>query len=769
MNDLRRVRIQIQGVVQGVGFRPFVYRLAQELSLKGFVRNDGEGVFIEVEGAPSRVQAFLRRLPREKPPPALLYTLEHQEIQPRGDTVFQIVKSDRKGPPRVWILPDLATCEACRRELMDPEDRRYRYPFINCTHCGPRFTIIESLPYDRPRTTMKRFQMCAACAREYEDPEDRRFHAQPNACARCGPRLLWYESGKKKPVTEGEDALQRAIRWVREGRIVALKGLGGMHLVVDARNEQALQLLRQRKRRPRKPFAVMYPDTTTLRRHVWLPDEAVAWLSAPQAPILLLPRTPASLLELAPSVAPGSPYLGVFLPYTPLHQLLLAELGFPVVATSGNLSEDPMEFENDHALQTLQSLVDGFLLHDRPIRRHVDDSVVLVLKKPERRTVMVRRARGYVPLPVLAPRELPSLVALGGHMNVTFALSRGREIILSQHLGEMEGWYAREVYRRVLEDFLRLYEIRPEGVVHDLHPDYFTTALAAEISRKFGVPSFAVQHHHAHLAAVLLEFEHPGPALALTWDGTGYGEDGTVWGGEILVGDARIYRRIASLWPFRLPGGERSIREPWRIAFSLLMEAFDGDVPVDLPLWHALREKTRELLKEILQKGLHAPVTTSMGRLFDGVSALLGLVWEATHQAEAAQQLEYAAWRGIGDAPSYPLPLVETGDLLRLDWRPMIRQMVEEILGGEPSEKVAFRFHRSLVDALNPLLARFPNLPLVCGGGVFLNRLLDEMLLEEMKHRNRRCLLPHRLPPTDGALAAGQLWVAAHQWKEPPS
>jgi hydrogenase maturation protein HypF len=769
MSDLRRVRIQIQGVVQGVGFRPFVYRLARELSLHGFVRNDGDGVFIEVEGTPSRVQAFLNRLPREKPPPAILYTLEHQEIQPRGDSTFRIVKSDRKGPPRVWILPDLATCEACRRELMDPDDRRFRYPFINCTHCGPRFTIIESLPYDRPRTTMKRFQMCARCAREYEDPEDRRFHAQPNACARCGPRLFWYEPGKEHPLFEGEDALREAIRWIRQGRVVAVKGLGGMHLVVDARSERALQLLRRRKRRPRKPFALMYPDVETLRRHVWLPEEALAWLTAPQAPILLLPRTSRSYEELAPSVAPGSPYLGVFLPYTPLHLLLLADLGFPVVATSGNLSEDPMEFENEHARHALQSLVDGFLLHDRPIRRHVDDSVVLVLEKPERRTVMVRRARGYVPLPVLAPRVLPSLVALGGHMNVTFALARGREMILSQHLGEMEGWYAREVYQRVLEDFLRLYEIQPEGVVHDLHPDYFTTALAAELAGRLGVPALAVQHHHAHLAAVLLEFEHPGPAVGLTWDGTGYGEDGTIWGGEILVGDAHAYRRVASLWPFRLPGGGRAIKEPWRIAYSLLIEAFEGDVPREIPLGRSLHETTRGILDRMLQKGIQAPITTSMGRLFDGVSALLGLVREATHQAEAAQQLEYAAWMGIGDAPPYPLPLVEVEGLLRLDWRPMIRQMVEEILNGASPEHMAFRFHRSLVDAIDPLLARFPDLPVVCGGGVFLNRLLDEMLLEKMRQRDRLCLLPHRLPPTDGALAAGQLWVAAHQWKEPAS
>ncbi len=761
----RRVRIQVQGVVQGVGFRPFVYRLATELGLGGWVLNDGEGVTIEVEGPPPRVETFLVRLVEEKPPPALLYTVESQEIQPRGETAFVIRKSERKGPPRVWILPDLATCKACRRELLDPEDRRFHYPFINCTHCGPRFTIIESLPYDRPRTTMKIFPMCPECAREYHDPENRRFHAQPNACAACGPRLFWYAQPGETPQAEGDEALQRAVEAIRRGAIVAVKGLGGFHLVVDATREEAVQELRRRKRRPRKPFALMYPSLKTLARHVRLTPAARMLLTGPQAPILLLERTPEGEREIAPAVAPNSPYLGVFLPYTPLHILLLSALGFPVVATSANRSDDPIEYDDVHAFEALRDLVDGFLTHNRPIRRHADDSVVMFVRDPVEesfRPVMIRRARGYVPLPVVAPRRLPSLLALGGHMNVTFALTRDREVILSQHLGDMDGLHAREVYRRVLEDFLTLYEIRPSLIVHDLHPDYFTTHLAETLSRRFGVPTLSVQHHHAHLAACVLEYGIEQEVLALTWDGTGYGPDRTVWGGEILVGDARDFRRVASLWPFRLPGGERAVKEPWRIALSLLEEAFENDPPARILERLPVSEGDLEILRAALRRGINAPVTTSMGRLFDGVSALLGLVARSTHQAEAAQQLEYAAWGARHGAP-FPATTVEQDGILRLDWREMIRAITDGILRGEDPGILAVRFHHTLAVWAVRVAEHWSGHPVVCGGGVFLNRLLDEMLLAAFHEKGVSCFLPRRLPPTDGSLAAGQAWVAAHR------
>lgn len=755
--SVERLQVRVLGVVQGVGFRPFVYRLASELGLTGWVSNDGLGVLIEVEGPSPALLEFLGRLPREKPPPAFLYAIDHRFLEPVGYSIFTIRESQLGEARRVWVLPDLAVCAACRREVLDPSDRRFRYPFTNCTHCGPRFTIIEDLPYDRPRTSMKAFRMCPDCEREYHDPKDRRFHAQPNACPRCGPHLE-FRMPDGTPVAWGDEAFYLAAERVRTGAIIALKGLGGYHLIVDARNEPAVARLRARKRRPFKAFAVMYPDLETLRRHVEVPSFAEALLTSPQAPILLLPRTPAGWREIAPSVAPRSPYLGVFLPYTPLHILLLHELGFPVVATSGNLSDEPIQYRDEEALQALADLCDGFLLHDRPIVRHADDSVLQVITRPRAKPQILRRARGYTPLPVLAPRPLPPLLALGGHMNATFALSRDREIILSQHIGDLDGYEARQVYRRTLEDFLRLYDVHPQAVVHDLHPDYFTTRLAEE----WGVPRFAVQHHHAHLAACMLENQLEGTVLGLTWDGTGYGLDGTVWGGEFLMGDPRDFRRVASLWPFRLPTGEKAVREPWRVALALLWESFGSDFPRDLPLFREIPKRAVELVLQVLRKGLLSPVTTSMGRLFDGVSALLGISFFNTHQAQSAQLLEYAAWQYGPGAHPLPLPLREA-DILRLDWRELIRALVDRFRRGAPPEALAAAFHDALVRAAVAVAERLGVPRVVMAGGVFCNRYLTEALLTELEARGLQGFIHTQLPPTDGSLAVGQLWVAAHR------
>jgi len=752
-----RLQVRVLGVVQGVGFRPFVYRLASELGLSGWVCNDGLGVLIEVEGPPPALLEFLERLPREKPPPAFLYAVDHRFLEPVGYVAFTI-RPSRVGEARqVWVLPDLAVCAACRREVLDPRDRRYRYPFTNCTHCGPRFTIIEDLPYDRPRTSMKAFRMCPDCEREYHDPQDRRFHAQPNACPRCGPRLE-FRTPDGTPIAWGDEALSLTAEKVRTGAIIALKGLGGYHLIVDARNEPAVACLRARKRRPFKAFAVMYPDLETLRRHVEVPSLAEALLTSPQAPILLLPRTPAGWREIAPSVAPRSPYLGVFLPYTPLHILLLRELGFPVVATSGNLSDEPIQYRDEEALQALADLCDGFLLHDRPIVRHADDSVLQLIARPRAKPQVLRRARGYTPLPVLAPRPLPPLLALGGHMNATFALSRDREIILSQHIGDLDGYEARQVYRRTLADFLRLYDVHPRAVVHDLHPDYFTTRLAEE----WGLPRFAVQHHHAHLAACMLENQLEGTVLGLTWDGTGYGLDGTVWGGEFLMGDPRDVRRVASLWPFRLPTGEKAVREPWRVALALLWESFGPDFPRDLPLFREIPGRAVELVLQVLRKGLLSPITTSMGRLFDGVSALLGISFLNTHQAQSAQLLEYAAWQYGPPSHPLPLPLQET-DILRLDWRELVRALVDRLRRGATPEALAAAFHDALVRAAVAVVERLGVLRVVMAGGVFCNRYLTEALLTALETRGLHGFIHTQLPPTDGSLPVGQLWVAAHR------
>ncbi len=749
-----RLEIRLVGTVQGVGFRPFVHRLAREERLDGWVRNDGDGVTVEAEGEHAALLRLLERVHRETPPAALIYASEHRFLDPVGHAGFEIRESAAAGPPKVWVLPDLATCAACRAEIADPSDRRHRYPFTNCTHCGPRFTIIEGLPYDRPRTSMRTFTMCAACAAEYADPSDRRFHAQPVACPACGPRLAW-RAASGDPAT-GDAALRAAVRAIDDGGIVALKGLGGYHLVVDAGDDAAVAELRRRKRRSHKAFAVMYPDLASLAADVDVPPFAEPLLTGSQAPILLLPRTADSAARIAPAVAPDSPYLGVFLPYTPLHHVLLADLGRPVVATSGNLSDEPIQHDDREAAAELGPIADGFLVHDRPIVRPADDSVLHVVTRPRARPQMLRRARGYAPLPLLAPRELPPILAVGGQMNVTLAFSRGREVVLSQHLGDMEGYEAREAYRATLRDLLGLYGVEPRLVAHDLHPDYFTTALAEEL----GLPRVAVQHHHAHLAACMLENALEGETLGLTWDGTGYGPDRTVWGGECLLGDAGAYRRVATLTPFRLPGGEKAVEETWRVAVALLHAAYGDAFPRDLPGLAAIDPRTLEPVAALAGSGLGSPSTTSVGRLYDGLSALLGLSLVNTHQAQSAQMLEYAAWRHGPAAEPLPLPVLD-GDPLRLDVAATVRAAVERVRRGDAVEAIAASFHHALAGAAVEVARRVGVAQVAMAGGVFCNRYLTELLLERLEAERFRPHVHGLLPPTDGSLAAGQLWVAA--------
>ena len=758
-----RWRLGIVGLVQGVGFRPFVYRLAVSMGVAGWVENDGEGVTIEVEGEPGGLARFAAALETDAPSAARILELRTTAVPVTGEEGFRIRASRAGGRARAWILPDLATCPACRTEILDPADRRFRYPFTNCTHCGPRFTILDDLPYDRARTSMHGFVQCGACAREYADPANRRFHAQPNACPDCGPQLSWREAGAAAPgpVTHrGDAALRAAVAALRAGRIVAMKGLGGYHLLVDAGNETAVAELRRRKRRAAKPFAVMMPDPATLERCVHAGPLARELLESPAAPIVLLPRRIGS--GITESVAPGSPVLGVFLPYTPLHHLVLSDLGRPVVATSGNHTEEPTLHREEDAALALAGIADGWLDHDRPIRRVADDSVLQILERPRVRPQFLRRARGYAPLPVLVDRELPDVLALGGQMNAAFALSRGREIVLSPHLGDLDGWEARSSYERMLDDMLRLYERHPTVVVHDLHPDYFTTRLAETLAARWGVPRVAVQHHHAHLAACLLENGIEGPALGIVWDGTGYGDDRTVWGGEFLLGDAARCERVATLHPFRLPGGERAVRETWRIGLALVAEAFAGEIPRDLPLLHDRARGEVDLLVRMSRGGVASPLTTSMGRLFDGVAALLGLCFASEHQAHAPQLVEAAAWRHGAEAPPLPLP-VRDGRPLRLDWRPLVRALVEGVAAGRPAEELAASFHASLVTAAADVVRRMGAPVVALAGGVFANRYLSEGLLTRLEATGVRVATHERLPPTDGSLAAGQLWVATYR------
>lgn len=758
----QRLNLRVIGVVQGVGFRPFVHRLAGSLSLSGWVRNDPAGVTLEVEGPHAALMEFQARLSADKPRAAVLYAVDARLLAPVGLEGFEIRPSETSGENRAWLLPDLGVCEDCTRELFEPTDRRAGYPFLNCTNCGPRYTILEALPYDRAKTSMKGFAMCPRCRAEYVDPHDRRFHAQPTACAECGPRLRAFEAGIGARGVgenlEGEEALARAVQWIDEGRIVAVKGLGGYHLVVDAARQDALERLRARKRRRVKPFAVMVGSVDAARRWVEVAPFVATLLESAQAPIVLAPRTAAGWTEPAEAVAPGCPQLGVFLPYTPLHQLLLARVGRPLVATSGNPSDEPTLHEDEAAMRGLAPLCEGFLLHDRPILRQADDSVVQVITRPVVRTQLLRRARGFAPLPLLAPRELPPAIGLGAHLNVTFAVTRGREVVLSPHLGEMSAPEGRDAYRRTLDDFLALLQVRPRWIAHDAHPDYFTTMLAEELAARWQIPALPVLHHHAHFAAALLEHEVERECTALTWDGTGAGDDGTVWGGEVLRGTAADSRRVGSIVEFPLAGGEAAVHQTWRTGYALLHAAFEGAIPeatfVPPDVAPGLREGVLRMLRAP-QLGVR---TTSMGRLFDGVSALLGICTENTHQAQAPQMLEWAA---VDGGPPLPVEIVEQDGIPRLDWRPMIRAMVARRREGVEAERLAGSFHDWLCEGALALLREVGVGPVLLTGGVFCNRRLTELLLEAAA-RNGMDLRAHaQLPPTDGSIAAGQVWAVA--------
>jgi len=750
--DRERLQLRVVGVVQGVGFRPFVHRLATSLDLAGWILNDPSGVTIEVEGPPAAVRSFAARLSEERPRAAVLYAVDTRVLAPAGHRDFVIRPSAHDGPTRAWLLPDLGMCDDCARELRDPGDRRHGYVFLNCTNCGPRYTILEGLPYDRARTSMKGFELCAPCRREYEDSTDRRFHAQPTACMDCGPTLRAVDATTD---CTGDEALAQGLAWLEEGRVVGVKGLGGYHIVVDAAHEDAVARLRTRKRRPAKPFAVMVTDLEAAARWVDLPDFVAAQLTSPQAPIVLAPRTEAGWTEPAPSVAPECPQLGVFLPYTPLHRALLDGFGRAVVCTSGNPSDQPTIHDDDDAQRSLADICDAFLVHDRPILRQADDSVLQVITRPTPRPQLLRRARGFAPLPILAPRELPAVVGLGGHMNVTFAIARGREVVLSPHLGEMDSLEGRDAYRRTLDDLLRLLDVRPEVVVHDLHPDYFTTRLAEDLATEWRVPRHAVAHHHAHLAAAALEHELEGEVAALTWDGTGDGGDGTVWGGELLVGTPGESRRVGSIVSFGLAGGETAVRQTWRTGLSLLVEAGIDPHAVGFSPVEAARQ---DAVTSLLRAGGSTVTVTSMGRLFDGVAALLGLCHLNTHQAQGPQMLEWASWRAAHPMP-LEMPLAEVDGMPRIDWRPAVRQIVEP---GVDVAAAAAGFHVALAEAAVLALQPWADRPVLLTGGVFCNRRLTEELLERGSARGLDLRVHAQLPPTDGALAAGQVWAFAN-------
>ncbi len=767
---VRRLCVEIHGAVQGVGFRPFVYRLATALGLAGWVINDTRGVFVEVEGQEGVLAEFLRRLHREHPPHAIIQSLDTRWAEPAGYLGFEIRHSDPGGAKTVLVLPELATCDDCLQEVFDGQNRRYRYPFTNCTNCGPRFTIVEELPYDRPNTTMRIFPMCPSCRREYGDPWDRRFHAQPNACARCGPQLeLWTPSHLSSPTgrseqdwsttARGDAALRGAAAEIRDGAIVAVKGLGGFHLMVDATNADAVARLRQRKARYEKPFAIMARDLVQVRGMCATRAPAEALLVMPETPIVLLPRLEAA--PVAPNVAPDISRLGVMLPSTPLHHLLLADLDVPVVATSGNLSDEPICIDEQEAIVRLGGIADVFLVHNRPIARHVDDSVAAVIMEQPR---LLRRARGYAPLPVLLPHEVPTILAAGPQLKNTVALSVGRQVFVSQHIGDLETPQAIAAFERVIADFVRLYDAVPLAVAHDLHPDYASTLWAREHASKDGPISLVpVQHHHAHLAACLAENGVVNPALGVTWDGTGYGADGTIWGGEFLLGDAAQFTRVAHLRPFLLPGGDVAARQPRRVAAALLWDLF-GVAALDLDDLAPIRSfqpVERRLLARMLRQKVNTPTTTSAGRLFDVIAALAGVRQQVTFEGQAAMLLEAVA--DTGEQVAYPLPVVPGADgaAFVLDWRPLVEAVVADVRRSVVPAIIAGRFHNALVEAIVNIAHVVGCERVALTGGCFQNQLLVERAARRLEASGFTVLLHRAVPTGDGGISLGQVAVAA--------
>jgi hydrogenase maturation protein HypF len=752
-----RKQIAVSGIVQGVGFRPYVYRLANERQLSGSVRNTAAGVVIEVQGAGEAVDDFLTRLPAQSPPLARITAVSVRDLPCNGDRRFEIVATGGQENACTLISPDVAICVDCLRELFDPGDRRYKYPFINCTNCGPRFTIVRGIPYDRPLTSMAAFTMCPRCRREYEDPGDRRFHAQPNACWECGPQVeLWDDSGEK---LNPEDPIGAAAEQLKHGAVVAIKGLGGFHLAVDATNAAAVERLRERKGRVDKPFAVMVPSLDAAEDFCELDQAARQALSSTQRPIVLLrKRHPCAIPD---AVAPFTRELGLFLPYTPLHYLLLAEEKFSaLVMTSGNRSEEPIATDNAEAVGRLGGLADFFLVHDREILLRCDDSVVRVSGGGVRQ---MRRSRGYVPVPVFLAQDMPPVLAVGGELKNTICLTKGRHAFLSQHVGDLENLQAFRFFGEAIEHLERVLEIQPQAVAHDLHPDYFSTRWA----QKQNLRLLGVQHHHAHIASCMAENHMEGRVIGIALDGTGYGTDGCIWGGELLLADYQGFERAGHLEYVPMPGGEAAVREPWRMAVSYLYRHFGRSfLDLQIPFVRQLDRGKVNLLLAAMNRKVNSPLTSSCGRLFDAVAALAGIRQKVNYEAQAAIELEMAI--DPGAAPTgYELEIKHEDGHLVLTARLLFTELLADLQKSTPASIVSARFHRGLADALaraTEMLRQRTRLERVClSGGCFHNRFLLEQLQAALLTKGFEVFTHAEVPAGDGGLSLGQALVAAHR------
>ena len=753
-----RRRLHVYGAVQGVGFRPFVYRLATELGLTGSVCNSSAGVIAEVEGAVDALDLFEQRMRSDRPAQALITAIESSSLPVIGGDSFTIKESERQSAASALILPDLATCDECCAEVFDPANRRYRYPFTNCVQCGPRFSIIEQLPYDRAHTTMRLFTMCAACAAEYNTPDNRRFHAQPNACPDCGPRLTLCDS-RGVQLNDSDAAVRQVVQLLQTGAIVAVKGLGGFHLMANARDPVAIEKLRARKARGNKPFAIMYPSLDEVKADCRVSEEESRLLRSAAAPIVLLHRTPACQLPAA--VAPGNPMLGIMLPYTPLHHLLLLGLGGPLIATSGNLSEEPICIDNAEALEELSDLADAFLLHDRSIRRPVDDSIVRV---GVGREMILRRSRGYAPMPIqLSEAFDDTTLAMGADQKSAIALLHGDLVFLSQHLGDLGTDKSLIAHERMTVDLPSFYAPRINRVACDMHPGYFSArqARTVESIADCGEPA-TVQHHHAHIVACMTEHGVTAEeVLGVAWDGTGYGTDGTIWGGEFMIVDRHGFKRTHWLRPFPLPGGEKAVRDPRFTALGLLYEAgeWNRGLAAATKLRASLSDRETETVQSILRRNFNCPRTSSAGRLFDGISALLGLCFANTFESEAATRIEFAADRGFSKN-HYPFSLSEDGSI---DWRPIVDGILADIERNESVTNIAAQFHTSLTELIVEVARWAERSQVVLSGGCFQNGRLLEETVKHLRQNGFEPVWPQRIPPNDGGVALGQAVIVARQ------
>jgi hydrogenase maturation protein HypF len=760
LESKNRMRLELQGAVQGVGFRPFVYQLATRLGLTGWIRNTGHGVVIEVEGQRASLDNFLDRLDPEKPPAAHILDIDHVPIRSVNDERFEIINSKPDHDPTVWILPDLATCAECRMEIMDSSNRRYQYPFTNCTRCGPRYSILKSLPYDRPRTSMSGFTMCDLCQGEYENPDDRRFHAQPNACPQCGPHVeFWTADGH--PVSSHAQAMDAAVSALGNKKIVAVKGLGGFHLMVDARDQSSVNRLREVKQRSEKPFATMFPSLEMIQAVCEVSALEEELLCSVQAPIALLKKK-SDAITLADNLAPRNRYLGVMLPYTPLHHILMQKLGFPVVATSGNISEETLCTDNHEAVKRLGSMVDRFLVHNRDIVHPVDDSVVRVMME---QPMILRRARGYAPLPLPLPPIVsdglerdPVILAMGGHMKNTIAISNGRQIVTSPHIGDLESIQSFDTFKKTIEQFKQLYPAPPSMVACDAHPDYASTRYAETM----GMREVHIQHHYAHVLSCMADNQLVAPVLGVAWDGIGYGDDGSLWGGEFLKINEETFQRVGSLRPFPLPGSNQAIREPRRSALGLLYEVF-GEATFDSAEWAPVRafsSQEHKVLNRMLQRQINSPMTSSMGRLFDAVASLLDIRQTITYEGQAAMELEPEVLDSeILSSPGkcYPFNILQQNTIRILDWEPILKSLLDDLKQNMLPDAISIKFHNTVVEMIVAMARQEGEPQIALTGGCFQNRYLTERTGHRLREEGFKPCWHHQIPPNDGGISVGQI------------